>query len=145
MVDSRIVDVARSIATRAHEHQVDKSGQPYIGHPARVAERVRGDDAAEVVAWLHDVVEDTEVTLEDLREHFPEVVIAAVEAMSKRPGEPFDDYYSRVMANSVARAVKLADIADNTDPQRLAQVDGPTRTRLATKYALARRILGATL
>lgn len=145
MVHSPVVDVARSIATRAHLEQVDKSGQPYIGHPARVAERVRGDDAAEAVAWLHDVVEDTTITLNDLREHFPEVVIRAVDAMSKRSGEPIDDYYSRVMANSVARAVKLADIADNTDPQRLALLDEATIARLAAKYAYARRILGATM
>lgn len=145
MTKSALVDLARSIATKAHEHQVDKIGQPYIGHPARVAERVRGDDAAEVVAWLHDVVEDTDVTLDDLRRHFPGMIVDAVDAISKRSGEPIDAYYARVVANPVARAVKLADIADNTDPRRSALLDEPTRTRLAAKYAHAKGALSATL
>jgi len=145
MTTSTLVDLARSIATKAHEHQIDKSGQPYIGHPVRVAERVRGDDAAEVVAWLHDVVEDTNVTLDDLRAHFSDVIVDAVDAMSKRNAEPIDDYYARVMANPVARAVKLADIADNTDPRRSVLLDERTRTRLAAKYAHARVALCATL
>ncbi len=60
---------------------------------------MRGDEAAEVVAWLHDVVEDTEVNLDDLRDHFRDLVVDAVDAMSKRPEEPLKDYYARVMAS----------------------------------------------
>ncbi|MGC1209088.1 MAG: HD domain-containing protein [Ornithinimicrobium sp.] len=112
------IDLARQIATSAHEGQVDKNGAAYIGHPARVAARVRGDDAAEIVAWLHDVVEDTTLTLEDLRAHFPESIVAAVDAMTRRSEEAPDAYYARVRADPIARAVKLADIADNTDPPR---------------------------
>lgn len=145
MSQSPLVDLARSIATRAHTGQVDKSGEAYIGHPARVAERVRGDDAAEVVAWLHDVVEDTDVTLDDVREHFSDLLVEAVDAMAKRRDETLDEYYCRVMANPIARAVKLADIADNTDPRRCALLDERTRTRLAAKYVHARGALSATL
>ena len=145
MAVSPLVELARSIATQAHAGQVDKSGNPYIGHPARVAARVLGDDAAEVVAWLHDVVEDTEVNLDDLHDHFPDLVVDAVDGTSKRPGEPLKDYYARVMAHPVARTVKLADIADNTDPNRLALLDEPTRVRLTAKYAQGRQVLGAAL
>jgi len=88
---------------------------------------------------------DTEVSLDDLRDHFPDLVVDAVDAMSKRPGEPLKDYYARVMAHPVARTVKLADIADNTDPNRLALLDEPTRVRLTAKYAQGRRVLGAAL
>lgn len=145
MSTAPLVQLAQAIAIRAHEGQVDKSGHPYIGHPARVAQRVRGDDAAEIVAWLHDVVEDTEVSLGDLRRQFPGFVVAAVDAMSKRPGEQPDDYYLRVRGNPIARAVKLADIADNMDPARSALLDAATRHRLAAKYDHAHRALHAVL
>lgn len=145
MTTTPLVQLAQAIAVRAHTGQVDKNVRPYIGHPARVAERVGGDDGAQIVAWLHDVVEDTEVSLEDLRRQFPDFVVDAVDAMSKRTGEPLDDYYARVRADPIARAVKLADIADNTDPDRLALLEEPTRLRLLAKYDHARRALGACL
>ncbi len=96
------------MATSAHQGQVEKAGAAYINHPARVAARVRGDDAAEIMAWLHDVVEDTSVTLADLRTHFAESIVEAVDAMTRRPGAAPDAYYSRVRADPIARAAKLA-------------------------------------
>lgn len=145
MSPSPLIGLARHIATSAHEGQVDKCGASYIGHPARVAARVRGDDAAEIVAWLHDVIEDTTVTLSELRTHFPELIVDAVDAMTKRSGEAPDAYYARVRADPIARAVKLADIADNTDPQRTALLTDETRRRLAVKYDHALHELRATL
>lgn len=134
---------AQSIATRAHHGQTDKAGRPYITHPARIAARVQGDDTLEAVAWLHDVVEDTPVTLDDLRDAgFPEAVVAAVHAITRRTHEAPDDYYDRVRANETALRVKAADIADNSDPARLALLDEPTRQRLTRKYAHARHRLG---
>lgn len=132
-----LIAVARGIAETAHEGQVDKSGAAYIEHPRRVAERVSGDPGAVVVAWLHDVVEDTEVTLAELAERFPPQIVAAVDAVTKRAGEAKADYYRRVAADPLALAVKRADIADNTDPVRLGALPPDTRERLRAKYAAA--------
>lgn len=123
-------------ALRAHAGQVDKSGAPYIGHVARVAASVEGRDEI-VVALLHDVVEDTGVSLSDLADDFPDDIIEAVDAITHRPGEPREDYYRRVAKNALARCVKLADIADNASPQRMSLLDEATRMRLEKKYAKA--------
>ena len=135
-----LVDRAREIAQQAHRDQVDKSGAAYITHPARVAARVAGNPAAEMVAWLHDVVEDTGVTLDDLAAEFPPEVVAAVDAITKRPDEG-DAYYHRVAANPLALLVKHADLADNSSPDRLAKLDPALQSRLRAKYAHAREVL----
>lgn len=133
-------DLARGIARRAHRDQVDKVGEPYIGHVARVATEVRragfGFDV-QAVAWLHDVVEDTFVTLEDLRGVFPPEVVEAVDAITKRPHEPFPAYYERVKANARATAVKWFDVADNAREDRLGRVAPDTQERLRAKYQRA--------
>lgn len=130
--------VARRIATDAHAGQVDKLGQPYIGHVSRVAGRVQTEDQ-QVVAWLHDVLEDTTVTAGDLTAAgIPDRLIRGVEAITHRRHEPRVDYYARVRTDEIAVAVKLADIADNADPTRLALLDQATRERLTEKYRKAR-------
>lgn len=137
-----LVAVAEALARRAHRSQVDKAGEPYIEHPRRVAAGVKDDPVVQAAAWLHDVVEDTSVTLEDLRAAgFPEVVVAAVDALTRRPDEDRDAYYTRVAADPVALQVKWADLADNADPGRLARLDADTRGRLHAKYAHAREVL----
>ncbi|MDR2256180.1 MAG: HD domain-containing protein [Arthrobacter sp.] len=140
------VEQAKRLATRAHEGQTDKSGAPYIGHPSRVAARVAkalgADHDAVAVAWLHDVVEDTPVTASQINTQFGPVIAAAVQAITHPKGEARADYYARVKANALALAVKAADIADNTDPARVALLDAPTRERLAKKYSEARAALG---
>lgn len=130
---------AEGLARMYHAGQVDKAGAPYIEHPRRVAERVRGMyPPAAVVAWLHDIVEDTPVTLRGLREvGFTDEVVYAVEALTRREGERSEDYYKRVRVNPLARMVKLADIADNTDPRRLSFLGPHEVTRLIKKYAKA--------
>lgn len=138
MEHAAIAARAEALARAAHLGQVDKAGHPYADHPARVAARVRGDAACEAAAWLHDVVEDTSVTLTELAAHFPREVVTAVDALTKRPGEPAENYYQRVAADPIARKVKLADLADNSDPARLTQLDGATQTRLAAKYVAGR-------
>lgn len=141
-----LVTTAREIATRPHHGQADKAGAPYIGHPARVAAHAAaagGDERVVAAAWLHDVVEDTEVTPEDLRAAgVPDDVVAAVVAVSKVPGESVEGYFARVRSDPLAIAVKTADLADNTDPARLAVLDAATRERLVAKYERARRLLG---
>lgn len=125
------------IAREAHAGQSDKSGQPYIGHPLRVMAALDGAHER-MAAVLHDVIEDTPVTADDLRAAgCPEEVVAAVVALSRGDGEAQGDYLARVAANPLARTVKLADIADNSSPARLAALDEPTRARLTAKYAAA--------
>ncbi|MGO3141365.1 MAG: HD domain-containing protein [Galactobacter sp.] len=141
-----LADAADTVAEWAHAGQLDKSGHDYIEHPRRVAQRVAarlgGDHPAVIVALLHDVVEDGDIAESDLQERFGADITAAVLAISRIPGEDPDTYYARVKANPLALQVKQADLEDNTDPERVAQLDAPTRERLAAKYAHAREVLG---
>jgi (p)ppGpp synthase/HD superfamily hydrolase len=99
---------------------VDKAGAPYILHPLRMMLSVRSPEAR-MAAVLHDVVEDTSVTLEQLRaEGFPEAVLVAVAALTKREGEDYEAFIRRVAADPIAREVKLADLRDNADLSRIA-------------------------
>ncbi|MEM6727389.1 MAG: HD domain-containing protein [Pseudomonadota bacterium] len=135
-----MIGAAFELALRAHEGQVDQGGAAYIGHVVRVCAGVEGH-AERVVALLHDVVEDAGVGLTAIETQFGPEVAAAVEAISRRPGERPEPYYARVAANPLARKVKLADIADNADPARLSLLDEETRSRLTRKYAKAREAL----
>lgn len=137
------LDTAKAIAHRHHAGKADKAGRPYIGHVSRVAERVSGDHDAETVAWLHDVVEDTSVELSDLGAEFAPHIVEAVDAITRRVGETPAEYYQRVRGNDLARRVKLADIADNSDPARLADLDSATRERLERKYRHALEAVSA--
>ena len=144
--------LARRIAEAAHAGQVDKAGEPYIGHVARVAARL-DDPLDRAVGWLHDVVEDTgKSRLDLLREAYPlpdslwdtwARVVDDVLLLTHRPHEPRVDYYERIKGSSRAVRVKLADIADNSDPERLAALDDGTRARLREKYRKAREALEA--
>lgn len=139
-----IVPIADAIAVEAHAGQTDKLGNEYIHHPRSVARRVdQSDDMAVAAALLHDVVEDSDVTPEDLAERgIPGDVIAAVELLTRRRGVSDDDYYDAIAKVPVALQVKLADLADNTDPARLGLLDEATQRRLITKYTKAYRALG---
>ncbi len=105
---------ARTLATKAHRGQFDKADRPYVEHPERVVGYLVNPTADEVVvAWMHDVVEDTAVTLQQVEEEFGPTVAAAVNAITRRPEEAGSDYYARVKANPIALTVKCADLADN--------------------------------
>lgn len=138
VVGPALVETARQLATQAHGAQKDKAGNPYIDHPRRVAERLEAAGAsAQAVAagWLHDVLEDTPTTAADLAAvGIPTEVIDAVTAVTKRPGEPTEDYAARVRASALGLQVKEADLADNCDPARMALLDENTRERLTSKY-----------
>ena len=113
---------AYEIAKRAHLGQVDKAGEDYIKHPEKVASFVETDEE-KAVAYLHDVIEDTELTLEDLHEYeFSKEVIEAVDIITKKKGEDYRNYLNSVKKNKLARAVKLADLRHNSDLTRLAKV-----------------------
>lgn len=136
------LDDAIQVARRAHEGQLDKSGRPYIAHPLRVMGALRGEHER-MTAVLHDVIEDTDVTLDDLSAAgCPAEVLEAVTAISKKPGEEQETYLARVAANPIARVVKKADIEDNMSPDRLSRLDEATQERLRAKYASALRQLG---
>jgi (p)ppGpp synthase/HD superfamily hydrolase len=107
------IEKALQIAAKAHEGQKDKEGQPYILHPLRAMMSVQGEEA-QIVAVLHDVIEDTSVTADDLRRAgFSEQLVAAILCVTHRKDESYADYVVRCKANAVARQVKLADLTDN--------------------------------
>lgn len=131
---------AIAIAAAAHAGQVDKAGQPYILHPLRVMLRMT-TVAERIVAVLHDVVEDTEVTLEVLgAEGFLPEVISAVDALTKRQGESRVDVAYRAKQDSIACLVKLADNAENMDLSRIAEPTERDFARLE-EYKMVRSIL----
>lgn len=134
---------AELVARMAHAGRVDKAGEPYITHPARVVARIPdGEHFDRAAAWLHDVVEDTDVTLDDLRGVVSPTVVSAVDALTHREGETPGDYYARILRSATAVRVKTADIDDNADPERLARLDPASRERLTAKYEEARNLLG---
>lgn len=128
------------LAFSAHSGQTDRLGDSYIGHVVRVASNCPPE--AVVVALLHDVVEDTDVGLARIEAGFGARTARAVDAISRREGENEDAYLARVASDELAMAVKRADLADNSDPNRLARLDPETRDQLAAKYAHAKRVLG---
>lgn len=131
---------AIAIAAAAHAGQVDKAGQPYILHPLRVMLRVTSEHQR-MAAVLHDVAEDTDVSLEQLiAEGFPPQVIAAVDALTKRPGESRIQAAQRAASNEVGRVVKLADNAENMD---LTRIKNPSERDFARveEYKKVREVL----
>ena len=124
---------AYEIAAIAHKNQKDKGGTEYINHPVAVSALVESLEE-KIVALLHDVVEDTRVTLEELKSFgFNDNIIAAIDAISKKDGESIDDYMNRVKNNKLACSVKKADLLHNMDISRLKAVNKKDLERLA-KY-----------
>lgn len=138
------VALAKGIAFIAHRGKLDRSGAPYIDHPGRIAERfdVATHPVEAAAAWLHDVLEDTAITAEELFEAGirPEV-IEVVRLLTRTPDVAPEEYYARIRGHETARRVKLADIDDNTARWRLRRLDYDTQLRLVEKYRVARRAL----
>lgn len=125
------------IATEAHQGAVDKAGAPYILHPLRVMLRVT-DPHARMAAVLHDVVEDSDWTLDRLRaEGFHQDVLAAVDGLTRRSDETYEQFVDRAGRHPIARLVKLADIEDNLDLSRIAQPTEKDYARIE-RYRLAK-------
>ena len=122
---------AIALAADAHRGQRDKSGQPYILHPIRVMLRCQTDEQR-IAAVLHDVVEDTGRTFDDLRQlGYPEEIIAALDCLTKREGEPYEAFVERAASDPIARVVKIADIEDNMDLRRLPGISEKDVERIA--------------
>ena len=138
------LDDALEIARRYHGGQVDKAGEPYIGHIERVVGYLKEDQREEeilCIAALHDIVEDSGVSAEMLRGMgVPEEVIEAVLLLSRNV-ESGGDYYGRIKNNEKARLVKMADIKDNMNEARLARLDETTQKKLREKYSKAIALL----
>lgn len=131
---------ALKISFDAHKNQVDKSGMPYVYHPFHLAEQM-DDELSTCVALLHDVVEDTDITLDELKSNgFPDEVIEALSLMTHRDNVPYLDYVRAMKDNLIARKVKLADLAHNSDLTRLNKVDNKAIERVE-KYKQAILIL----
>lgn len=137
------LDRAIQIAVKAHRHQTDKYGAPYILHPLRVMQLGRTDEER-IVGVLHDVVEDTEWTFGDLRkEGFSEKIIAALDCVTKRSDdEDYDEFVARTRTNKLATRVKLNDLTDNMDIRRMKEVKEKDLKRL-NKYLRAYQLLSA--
>lgn len=138
-----IVDLALSIATDAHKGQTDRGGNDYINHPVFVASLVDTEDE-KVTALLHDVIEDTPVTIDDLRNQgIPENVLDALQLLSKKPGTPYFPYIERIKTNPLATAVKLADLTHNSDISRIPE-PSENDSRRVRKYQRAMAFLRDT-
>ena len=113
---------AIALAVTAHAGQLDKAGQPYILHPIRVMLSLE-NEVDKIVGVLHDVVEDSRYTLDDLLEMgFSQEILVALDHLTKRENESYDDYLSRTLQNSISHRVKRADLLDNMDIRRMAPV-----------------------
>jgi len=111
---------AIGLAVEAHRGQVDKNGQPYILHPLRVMFRLEGE-VEQIVGVLHDVVEDSQITFDDLRRlGYTEEIITALDGVTRRADETYEEFVVRSGTHPVSRRVKLADLEDNMDLRRLA-------------------------
>lgn len=130
-MSSSLLDRAIAIAHRAHQGQVDKAGKPYVDHPLRVMARLETEEE-KIVGVLHDAVEDSDLTLDDLRrEGFGENTLSAIDSVTKRAGEEYEAYLARVMANRVGLKAKIEDMKDNLDLGRIAQPTQKDHQRIA--------------
>lgn len=140
MIYTPLTNAAMKIAYRAHHGQVDKAGIPYVFHPIHLAEQMH-DEYSTCAALLHDVVEDTDVTLEELAAIFPKEVVDAVALLTHPKSVPYMEYVEKLKDNPIARAVKLADMTHNSDRTRLADDDPAAAWRWENKYKAAFEIL----
>lgn len=140
MIYTDLTKKALKLCFEAHKEQVDKTGMPYVFHPFHLAEQM-DDEISTVCALLHDVVEDTDLTLENLTEMgFPREVTEALALLTHAPDVPYMDYVKKISTNTVATKVKIADLTHNSDVTRLDEVDEYAIKR-AKKYEEALKLL----
>lgn len=140
MIYTEMTKKALCLCFAAHKEQKDKGGMPYVFHPFHLAEQMPDEDTT-VTALLHDVVEDTDYTLDDLcKMGFGDRVIAALDLLTHREEVPYMEYVAAIGKNPIARAVKLADLRHNSDLSRLDTVTEQDREQ-REKYLAALRLL----
>ncbi len=130
---------AMNIAYSAHMGQFDKAGVPYIFHPIHLAEQMDTEEEC-IVALLHDVVEDTEVTFEDLKKDFSKTIIDAIRLLTRDKSVDYMEYVKNLKSNTIARKVKLADLRHNSDSTRLIKITDKDIERI-NKYNRAIELL----
>lgn len=142
MIYTPMVNRALRLAYRAHAGQLDRGGVPYIFHPYHLAEQM-DDERSICVALLHDVVEDSPVTLEEIQREFPSEIAEAVALLTHDPSTDYFAYVRRLKANPLARKVKLADLMHNVDQARCADagIDPVKLQHWCEKYRRAQEIL----
>jgi (p)ppGpp synthase/HD superfamily hydrolase len=142
MIYTPLTNRALKVAYQAHHGQVDYNGIPYIFHPIHLAEQM-DDEISCCVALLHDTVEDTDITFEELEAVFPPAVMDALKRMTHPKEVPYFDYVRGIRGNAVAVKVKLADIAHNSDQTRLAGcgMSEEVKAYFRDKYTKAKAIL----
>lgn len=142
MVYTPLTNQAMRIAYQSHHGQFDYNGIPYIFHPIHLAEQM-DDEYTCCVALLHDTVEDTEVTLEELKAVFPPEVTDAIALLTHSHDVDYFDYVRAIKDNPIARKVKLADLAHNSDQTRCVGSDltAERKARWKAKYEKATKIL----
>ena len=138
MIYTELTMKAMVLAYNAHHGQFDKGGVPYIFHPIHLAEQM-DDEISTCVALLHDTVEDTDVTLEDLAKDFPAEVVNAVRLLTHAEDVEYFDYVRAIKSDPIATKVKLADLNHNGDPSRISNQGNAEKRR--QKYAAAKKIL----
>ncbi len=137
---AELLDKAAKICVTKHAGQRDKMGCAYFQHPMRVAMRCNTNDE-KIVALLHDSIEDTDVTAEDLlAAGFPQYIVDGILSVTKRDGESYEDFVARAKQNPLGRVVKLHDLEDNLDIFRLSELDA-AMTKRYNKYLRAYRCL----
>ena len=140
MIYTEMTKKALKLCFTAHKDQTDKSGMPYVFHPFHLAEQMPDEDTT-IVAFLHDVIDDTPYTLDDLRAMgFNEQVLDALALMTHDKRVPYLDYVAKIKGNKIARTVKLADLKHNSDLSRLNNVDEKAMKRIE-KYRQAIALL----
>ena len=139
MIYTDLTEKALKISFSAHKDQVDKSGMLYVYHPFHLAEQM-DDEYSTCVALLHDVVEDTDMTLDELSEIFPKEITDAIAMMTHDDSVSYLDYVREIKNNPIATKVKLADLKHNSDITRLDVVDDKVLERVE-KYDKAIKIL----
>lgn len=134
---------AIQIAVEAHAGQTDKAGNPYILHPLRIMFKMRTDEER-MTAALHDVVEDSAWTLDNLREEgFSAAVVEAVRCMTRAPEASYEEFIDIAMANPISCQVKLADITDNLDLSRLSELNESDIARVKKYVAVLQKVQAA--
>lgn len=140
MIYTRLTKLALQICFTAHKEQTDKSQLPYVFHPFHLAEQMQTEETV-MTALLHDVVEDSSYTLQDLKDYgFPETVLEAVALLTHDPAVPYPAYIAEIKSNPIARAVKLADLRHNSDLSRLDEIR-PADLERRQKYLRAIAVL----
>ena len=139
MINTKLTRLASKIAYKAHEGQTDKAGVPYIFHPIHIAEQMDSEESC-VVALLHDVIEDSDITLEILSKYFNDDIIAALRVLTKKENDDYVMYIKRVKTNKLATKVKIKDLEHNRDLTRLNEVTDRDKKR-SMKYWEAIRYL----